>query len=169
VDLEAAVSALAPRLVAYALARTGSRADAEDVAQEALVALVRRWRRDGPPQSVDAFVFAIARRRAGRVVFRRAVMAPIDALRDAAHRDPPADQAVGDRSELSAVLSALRRLRKADRDVLLLRAAGELDFDQIAAVVRSTPAAVKMRISRARRRLAALVPEQSHDRRSRTA
>jgi sigma-70-like protein len=44
VDLEAAAAALAPRLLAYALARTGCRATAEDVAQDALTALVRRWR-----------------------------------------------------------------------------------------------------------------------------
>src|SRR5438874_9752056 len=64
VDLETAVAALAPRLVAYATGRTGCRSTAEDIAQDALVALVLRWRRFGPPESPDAFVFAIARRRA---------------------------------------------------------------------------------------------------------
>ena len=167
-DLEAAVAALAPRLVAYALARTGSRADAEDIAQDALIALVRRWRRDGAPESSDAFVFAIAKRRAGRVVVRRALTAPIDTLREVAHREPSAERAFGDRSELTAVLSALRRLRRADRETLLLRAVGELGFNEIAALTRTTPAAVKMRISRARRRLAALVPEQRYGQRSRT-
>jgi DNA-directed RNA polymerase specialized sigma24 family protein len=41
VDLEAAAAALASRLLAYALARTGCRATAEDIAQDALTALVR--------------------------------------------------------------------------------------------------------------------------------
>jgi len=36
VDLEARAAALAPRLLAYALARTGCRATAEDIAQDAL-------------------------------------------------------------------------------------------------------------------------------------
>jgi RNA polymerase sigma-70 factor (ECF subfamily) len=168
VDLEAAVAALAPRLVAYALARTGSRADAEDIAQDALVALVRRWRRDGAPDSSEAFVFAIAKRRAGRVVVRRALMAPLDALREAAHREPSAERAFGDRSELTAVLAAVRRLRKADREALLLRVAGELDFDRIAALTRTTPAAVKMRISRARQKLRDLLPESGYGRRTGT-
>ena len=66
VDLDAAVAALAPRLVAYATGRTGCRSTGEDVAQDALTALVGRWRRHGPPDSPEAFAFAIARRRAGR-------------------------------------------------------------------------------------------------------
>lgn len=65
-DLEAVAAALAPRVLAYAWARTGSRSLAEDVAQDALTALVQCWRRRGPPESPAAFVFAIVKRRAGR-------------------------------------------------------------------------------------------------------
>jgi RNA polymerase sigma-70 factor, ECF subfamily len=169
VDLDTAVAMLAPRLVAYALARTGSRADAEDVAQDALAALVRRWRLAGPPDSPEAFVFAIASRRARRSVWRRALTRPVDVLRESAHGDPPVDRAFDGRSELAAALAAMRRLRRADREALLLRAVGGLDFEEIAAVMRSTTAAVKMRVSRARRRLAALMTERTDDRRSRTA
>ena len=62
VDLDAAVAALAPRLVAYATGRTGCRSTGEDVAQDALTALVVRWRRHGLPESPEAFAFAIAKR-----------------------------------------------------------------------------------------------------------
>lgn len=68
---------LAPRLIAYALARTGCRATAEDIAQDALTALVRRWRSAGPPESPDAYTFTIAKRRTGRAIARRALMAPL--------------------------------------------------------------------------------------------
>jgi len=159
VDLDAAVAALAPRLLGYALARTGCRSTAEDVAQDALIALVRRWRAAGPPDSPDAFAFAIARRRAGRAVARRALTAPLDALRGVARDDPGVVERYADRREMDAVRRALRALPRRDREALLLRAIGELPFDAIARVMHSTPAAVKMRISRARRRLAALVPE----------
>ena len=159
VDLDAAVAALAPRLLGYALARTGCRSTAEDVAQDALIALVRRWRAAGPPDSPDAFAFAIARRRAGRAVARRALTAPLDALRGVARDDPGVVERYADRREMDAVRGALRALPRRDREALLLRAIGELPFDAIARVMHSTPAAVKMRISRARRRLAALVPE----------
>src|SRR5687768_5599302 len=55
VDLDAALAALAPRLVAYATGRTGCRSTGEDVAQDALAALVVRWTRHGPPESPEAF------------------------------------------------------------------------------------------------------------------
>lgn len=167
-DLDAAAAALAPRLTAYALARTGCRAIAEDIAHDALAALVRRWRRDGAPDSPDAFVFSIAKRRAGRVNARRTLLAPLDALRNAAGSGPSSEQTTVDRSELTAVLSALSKLPRADRETLLLRAAGELGFDEIAAITRTTPAAVKMRISRARRKLRDLLPESGYGRRTRT-
>ena len=78
---------------AYALARTGCRGMAEDVAQDALTALVPRWHTSGPPESPDAYAFAIARRRAGRALVRRALLAPVDVLRDAVHGAPDAEQA----------------------------------------------------------------------------
>jgi len=169
VDLEAVAAALAPRLIAYALARTGRRADAEDVAQEALTALVRRWRRAGPPESPDAFVFAIARRRAGRAVARGALLAPLDVVRHIAQRGPSVEETAVGRSAASDVVSAIRSLPRRDREALLLRVVGELDFDRIASLTRTTPAGVKMRISRARRRLATLLAERTDGRRTRTA
>jgi len=164
VDLDAVATALAPRLIAYALARTGCRGAAEDIAQDALTALVRRWRLAGPPESPDAFAFAIAKRRATRVIARRAVMAPIDALVDTARDEASVAKAYEDRHELSIVLSALWALSRADREALLLRAAGELSFDEIAAILCTSTAAAKMRVSRARRRLAALLPEHANGR-----
>jgi RNA polymerase sigma-70 factor (ECF subfamily) len=164
VDLEAAATALAPRLIAYALARTGCRGTAEDIAQDALTALVRRWRQAGPPESPDAFAFAIAKRRVGRAIARRALMAPLDTLRNTVSGEPGVEQSYESRCELAIVRSALRALSRADRNALLLRVAGELSFDDVAVLMRTSPTAVKMRISRARRRLAALLQEQSYGR-----
>jgi RNA polymerase sigma-70 factor (ECF subfamily) len=169
VDLEAVATMLAPRLIAYALTRTGCRATAEDIAQDALIALVRRWRTAGPPESPDAYAFSIAKRRAGRAIARRALMAPLDAVWNVSRPEPGVEEAYADRVELAAVLTAVRRLRRADREAMLLRIVGELPFEDIAAITQSTPTAVRMRISRARRRLAALLPEHGHGRRTRTA
>jgi RNA polymerase sigma factor (sigma-70 family) len=169
VELEDVARALAPRLIAYALGRTGCRGTAEDIAQDALVALVRRWRQAGPPDSPDAFVFAIAKRRTGRAIVRRALTAPLDALRGVAHDEPAVDRVYDDRAELAAVLGALRALPRADREALLLRIVGDLSFEDIAVLMNTSPAAIKRRISRARRRLADLLPERSHGRRTHTA
>src|SRR5216683_1811052 len=100
---------------------------------EAVAALVVRWRRAGPPESPDAYAFAIAKRRAGRAVARHALMAPLDALRGVARNERGVEQSYQDRAELAIVLSAMRALSRADREALLLRLAGELPFDEIAA------------------------------------
>jgi RNA polymerase sigma-70 factor (ECF subfamily) len=63
------------------------------------------------------------------------------------------------RAELQVVLRTMKRLRRADREVLLLRAAGELSLDEIAVVTGSSVAAVKMRLHRARLRLTQLLEE----------
>jgi len=68
VELEDVVTVLAPRVLRYCLGRVGEVGLAEEVAQDALVALVRRWRWRGAPESPEAFVFAVARRRAFRAV-----------------------------------------------------------------------------------------------------
>jgi RNA polymerase sigma-70 factor (ECF subfamily) len=168
VDLEAVVTALAPRLIAYAIARTGCRGTAEDIAQDALTALVRRWRQAGPPDSPEAFAFAIAKRRAGRAVAKRALLAPVEALRHAVGHAPSTAQAFEERCELLEVRSALRTLSRIDREALILRAVGELSYDEISVLVRASPTAVKMRVSRARKRLALLLLEHAHGR-TRTA
>jgi RNA polymerase sigma-70 factor (ECF subfamily) len=71
------------------------------------------------------------------------------------------------RQELAVVLQAIRQLSRRDRDVLLLCAAGELRIPEIASVTGATPAAVKMRLHRARRRLTALHPRRTDEHRRR--
>ncbi len=152
------IAELAPRLLAYATGRTGCRSTAEDVAQDALSALVVRWRRLGPPESPEAFVFAIARRRAARAAARRALLMPLDAV-FAIRAGASAGDTYDRRTELRDVIRAMAHLRKADRELLLLRAAGELPLDQIAKITSTSVAAVKMRLHRARARLSQLMQE----------
>ena len=81
-DLETIVRDLAPAVLRYSLGATGDRSLAEEVAQDALAALVGRWRRRGPPQEPAAFVIAAARRRAARRMARNRVeklLTPLDA------------------------------------------------------------------------------------------
>jgi RNA polymerase sigma-70 factor (ECF subfamily) len=147
----------------YALARTRSRALAEDVAQEALAALVQRWRRYGPPDAPEAFVFTIAARRASRALIRRAILVPLEAaaLRASAVADPAA--AIEQSLELERVFTALGSLGRRDREALLLSAVGGLNAGEVAVVTRSSVASVKMRLSRARKRLRATLDRGARD------
>jgi RNA polymerase sigma-70 factor (ECF subfamily) len=155
--LETAVNDLAPRLYRYCLGRTGSPEAAEEAAQEALAALVSRWRRHGPPDSPEAFAFTVARRRALRSALRRRLLRPLAALVEAG-REPEADgpgleERTEARAELARTAAALRRLPARDREALLLAAAGELGPAEAARVVGISSSAYKMRLHRARRRL----------------
>jgi RNA polymerase sigma-70 factor, ECF subfamily len=156
-DLEQAVGDLAPRLLRYCLGRTGNAAIAEDVAHDALVALIQRWHRYGPPESVDAFVFAIARRRATRVNIRQRLLLPIESLvgRHNGRLDPETI-AIG-KNERDATLAAIARLPRRDREALLLVAVAELDTATAAASLGISESAFKVRTFRARRRLATLL------------
>jgi RNA polymerase sigma factor (sigma-70 family) len=158
-DLDGAVRDLAPRLLGYCLLRTGDRGLAEDLAQEALAALVRRWRRHGPPDSPAAFVFAIARRRAGRALFRRRLWMPLDGLRARPSPSLDPEARLLENAERRRLATALGRLRPADREVLLLSTVAGLSLGETAAAMGIGLSAAKMRAMRARNRLRDLLEE----------
>lgn len=155
-DLEATLEDLAPRLLRFCLGRSADRPLAEESAQEALTALVDRWRRHGPPDSPEAFVFTVARRRLQRLLRRQKLLAPLEqALGFQSTRPDPEAHTVA-RSDLETTLRALERVPGKHREALLLVAAGELDTATAAEVLSITPSALKMRVHRARRQLLTL-------------
>ncbi|MEM1204455.1 MAG: RNA polymerase sigma factor [Acidobacteriota bacterium] len=151
-DLEATVTALAPRLLRYCVGRSGDPGLAEDASQEALTALVQSWRLHGPPESPEGFAFVVARRRLGRRLLRRRLMEPLDALFGKAAEEDPHRELLA-RDDLESALVALAGLSPKLREALLLVAAGELDTATAAEVLGISTSALKMRISRAREAL----------------
>ncbi|MEM9554565.1 MAG: sigma-70 family RNA polymerase sigma factor [Acidobacteriota bacterium] len=159
-SLDDAVDALVVPLLRYCRGRTRDEALAEDAAQEALAALVDRWRRHGPPSSPAAFAFTVARRRLGRVLARRRLWAPLEAVAAWAGGGAPPSERLAVRQELTATLAAIDRLSPALRDALLLVSAGELDVATASRVLGISKSALKMRVSRARALLLA-APEEA--------
>jgi RNA polymerase sigma factor (sigma-70 family) len=157
VDLEGTIAELAPRVLRYAAARVGDASLAEDVAQESLAALVRRCRNGSPPECPDAFVFAIARRRSGRAIWRRRFWRPIEEASETQAPDPTPEAEAIVHAEVRRVRQALGRLSARDREAILLVAAGGLSMADAASALGLSVPAVKMRVSRARARLAALL------------
>jgi RNA polymerase sigma-70 factor (ECF subfamily) len=152
-DLETIVRDLAPAVLRYSLGATGDRGLAEEVAQDALAALVARWRRSGPPREPAAFVIAVARRRAARRLARRRLIelaTPIDVATGlvAAPRQP-----IFERFELAETVAALRRLDRRDREAILLVAAADLTPARAAEILGIRPGTLRMRLVRARARL----------------
>jgi RNA polymerase sigma factor (sigma-70 family) len=159
-DLETAVAELAPQLLRYGLGRTGDSGLAEEVAQDALAALVERWRRLGAPDCPAAFAFAVARRRAGRALLRRRLLEPLQRLREVASRLPGPEESATVRAELGLVLAALRRLPRRDQEALLLVATGDLGTAAASRVLGISMPAFKMRLHRARQRLKQLLEDR---------
>jgi RNA polymerase sigma-70 factor (ECF subfamily) len=146
------VEALAPGLLRYCLGRSGDAALAEDAAQEALAALVQRWRRRGAPRQPEAFAFAIARRRLGRNQARGRRWLPLAAVPEPTGA-PSALHQVEHRVALERTLQHLAQLPEHEREALLLIVSGGLSTAAAANVLGVSPSAVKMRVHRARQRL----------------
>jgi RNA polymerase sigma-70 factor (ECF subfamily) len=159
VDLDEVVRELAPKVLRYSRIVAGDRHAGDDVAQDALTALVRHWRARGAPDSPAAFVFTIARRRAIRSAVRRRLFAPLETLAFAPGPEPSPERVAIDRDGHRRLRAALARLPSRDRDTLLLVTVGGVSTADAAKVLGVTASAVKMRTSRARERLAAWIGE----------
>lgn len=78
-------------------------------------------------------------------------------------RDAPSaeDSAIGD----TALFAALNRLRPNDREILIMIAWDDLSVAQVASVLSTSASNVSVRLSRARKRLAALLQEIEEEQR----
>jgi DNA-directed RNA polymerase specialized sigma24 family protein len=133
-------------IFSFLLRRTGSRSKAEDALQETFLRLFRYRRRYQLGRPFRAWIFAIA----------------ANAGRDARRPEPEIFwlEGPGDSSpELRSILvSALHQLKAADRRLLLLAAEG-FEGPEIAQMLDLRPGAVRMRLSRARERVRAVLEE----------
>lgn len=143
----------APGVYRYALFLCGDRTLAEDITSETFVRVWGARDRVELP-TVRTYLLAIARN-----VFlqglrhRRRSVELDDAISDPAPR-PDASHEVA--SELERTMSLLAMLPEVDRTALLLRADEELGYDEIAAILGITPVAARVKVHRARARLAAI-------------
>lgn len=145
-----------PRLVQFLERQVGSRADAEDVAQNTFVAIHRNLDRYDAARSFVTWMFFIARNKAKDHHRRRAVMNWIglegreDTL-PAATPDP--EQVTGDRAELVKAEAMLKALPEGLRTPLLLSAMDGMSLTEIGAAMGISAKAAEVRVYRARKRL----------------
>jgi RNA polymerase sigma-70 factor (ECF subfamily) len=149
-DFHALYQRHARDLVRFAFYLGADRALAEDIAAETFA---RAWTRrtEVRTATVKAYLFAIAR----NLHRERARNEPRRVEVDEGHPDsrPEPARVVEGRMELGAVLSALQLLPESDRAALLMRAQDGMSHEEIAAVLGSSVAAVRVRIHRARLQL----------------
>lgn len=140
------------------MALLGSQSDAEEVAQETLLAAHRAMPTYRAEGTVRAWLFGIARRQCARHLERRgrpARAAHLQLVTDQDASGPADDIAAGRRAR--ALREALARLRPTEREALVLRYQAELSFREIAAMCGIDEAAARKRASRALERMRALI------------
>jgi RNA polymerase sigma-70 factor, ECF subfamily len=143
-----------PRLVAGLARMTRDVGRAEDLAQDALVAALETWPRDGVPDNPGAWLMATAKRRAIDQLRRAARLEAIGAELAAA-RPLPAGERAGDDDLLALMFTCCHPALGVDaRVALTLRALGGLTTDEIARTYLTSTAAIQQRIVRAKRVLA---------------
>jgi len=150
-DFGAMYEQYARDVLRFATFLTGSRAEAEDITSETFV---RAWTSAGAIRvaTVKAYLFMIAR---NLHVDRRRELARRGALAaDPPDPAPRHDTALDRRDELQRVLAALQALPEIDRAAVLMRADEGLSYEDIAAALGLTVAAARVKVHRARMRLA---------------
>jgi RNA polymerase sigma-70 factor (ECF subfamily) len=137
---------------------SGSSDDARDITSETFI---RAWTAAEEPRmdTVKAYLFTIARNLHAKQ-WRRT--ARHEAL-DEAMPDPAAspDEAAARRDDFQRTLAAVQSLSEIDRTVLLLRAEEGLSYEDIATMTGLSLACAKVKVFRARAKLAALLKPET--------
>lgn len=139
-------------LRAFALYLSGDPALADDLVAECFC---RAWtvRERVQTATVRGYLFAIVRNLFLRELRRGRRRSPLDD-RTADGRPGPEAETIG-RSDLRAVLKALQTLPEVDRAAVLMRAGDALPYEEIAAALGLGLSTAKVKVHRARLRLAA--------------
>jgi RNA polymerase sigma-70 factor (ECF subfamily) len=138
----------------WAIARRVARSDeeAEDVCQKAYLTVFEYWSKGKLREPPTHLLYRVAKRGA------------IDVLRARQRRMRLFDALVRTRTEEDVVGGplgrALRRVRPEDATLILLQAAAGLSYEELAGIERTTVAAVRSRLFRARRELARRYDEE---------
>ncbi len=144
------------QVLGYLLRRTDNTDDAADVFAETFLIAWRRLDELPTGQQARMWLYGTARRTLAnhrRGERRRTALA--DRLRaDLAHAHQPPYQPPEFDGQLAEISSAYRRLPAPDRELLALVAWEGLDYGQIAAVLGCSRNAARIRLHRARRKLA---------------
>ena len=151
-DFEQIYQRHAPDVYRFALYLSGDPALAEDITSETFV---RLWTSDETVrmQTVKAYLFAIARNL--YIDDRRAAKRRAEIGSDLMERGSSPEALATSRSELQWVLKLLQDLPETDRAALLMRAQQELPYEEIAHALGLSVVAAKVKVHRARMKLAA--------------
>jgi RNA polymerase sigma-70 factor (ECF subfamily) len=159
-EFEALYRQHASALFRFAWALCGDRNSAEDIVSETFVRLLTKAPRIRTKTAL-AYLLAVARNTylSGQRQRRREVPLPEEII--APEHDP--DSRLDDQARLETVLSQLSALPEGERAALLLRVDHELSYEEIASALGTSLGAAKVRVHRARLRLAGALELQGRE------
>ena len=144
------------------MALLGNQAEAEETAQEVLLAAqaaMAGFRAEG---TVRAWLYGIARRKCARKLETRVRRERrLRLVHDAAIDAEMPDQALEMRRRAEKVRAALERLKPTERDAVVLRYEGGLAYREVAEVCGIDEAAARKRVSRALARMRILLNDEA--------
>ena len=151
IEIEALYRQHASAVFRFAWGLCGDRSEAEDLVSETFARLFARAPRI-QTQTALGYLLAIARNvyLTGRRRRRREVPLP----EDLSGPDPALESQLDERADLDAVLRALGNMSEGERTALLLRVDHGLPYEEVASLLGTSVGAVKVRVHRARMRLA---------------
>lgn len=154
-DFKRALTDVAPHLRAFARGLCGCRDRADDLAQEAMLRAWAARDRYAAGTNFKAWTFTILRNHFYSEARRARFHGEYDELAaERILRAPPSQESP---LELADVLRALSTIPDSYREALLLVAAGNLSYDEIAEICGIALGTVKSRICRARAMLAKVI------------
>ncbi|MBM4050915.1 MAG: RNA polymerase sigma factor, partial [Planctomycetes bacterium] len=134
-----------------AFSKTGSFADAEDIAQEAFLAAFESLHELKQPSRFGAWLYGIALNKAKMHLRRQRLRDKLPAL--AARHEPPADEWIAQQEARAVVTSALGCLSDAHRETATLYYINGYSQEDIAGFTRRPLGTIKRRLHDARQRL----------------
>ncbi len=152
-SFEALVRRYQVRLLRYLECRSGSRQTAEDVLQEAFLAAFMALKSYDPKWRFSTWIFTIAKRIDIRTQTRNSRMQSVSADCETVDFRRPEDPLTGQESKRYLWQSVKERTSDDEFHALWLTYVEDMSTDQVAVVLGRTRAAIKMLLSRVRRRL----------------
>jgi RNA polymerase sigma-70 factor, ECF subfamily len=152
-DFDAFYALTVDRLIGQVFAMTGDLGEAEDAVQEAYIRAWQRWAQVGGYDNPEAWLRTVAYRIAVNS-WRKARNRLSAHHRAGWRRDQPGPSPDG-----LALVSALQKIPKAQRQAIVLYHVADLSIDEIAVEVGVPVGTVKARLARGRRALAPLVSD----------
>jgi RNA polymerase sigma-70 factor (ECF subfamily) len=136
------------RLYTFVCRWTGDHAAAEDVVHDVFLRLLSPSVRYEPGRAFEPWLFRIARNLVIDWFRRRSRLAELAEADEHAAADDPENN-VDNVEDLERLEHSLAQLRPADREVILMRAMLDLDYDGIGRALHCTPGAARVRLHRA--------------------